>query len=65
MNKDLIIISMLCILLAIGAVLWDEESCDQRSVSFSDNKYGIFSGCMVKHNDKWIPLSNIRGIDLK
>lgn len=38
-------------------------SCDQRAVSFEDHKWGFLSGCMVKHNGKWLPLDNIRGFD--
>ena len=41
------------------------ESCSQRSISFKDHKYGVFSGCMVKHKERWIPLENIRGFDDK
>ena len=37
--------------------------CDAKSVSFEDHKYTFFGGCMVKHEGKWLPLENIRGID--
>lgn len=35
-------------------------SCTQSAQAF-DNKYNIIAGCMVKHEDKWLPLENIRG----
>lgn len=49
-----------------GGSLWfDSIACEERSVSFERHKWGIFSGCMVKHNGKWLPLDNIRGFDDK
>ena len=40
-------------------------SCEMKSSSFDDNKFNILTGCMVKHYDQWLPLDNIRGIDLR
>ena len=37
--------------------------CDARGQGFEDNKYGLMSGCMVKHEGRWLPLENIRGFD--
>jgi hypothetical protein len=53
------------ILLFVPAYFSDVISCQQKSVSFESHKYGFFSGCMVKHNDRWLPLENIRGFDDK
>lgn len=47
------------------AILFEVTACRQKSVSFEKSSWGIFSGCMVKHNDRWIPLDNIRGFDDK
>ena len=38
-------------------------SCEQKSISFDEHRFGIFAGCMVKHEGRWIPLENIRGFD--
>ncbi len=35
-------------------------SCKLKAESF-ENKYHLIAGCMVKHNDKWIPLESLRG----
>lgn len=40
-------------------------ACSQKATSFEDHKFGVLSGCMVKHNGKWLPLDNIRGFDDK
>lgn len=48
-------------LVGVGSYLYEKASCRQRSVSFEDSRYGVFSKCMVKHNGKWLPLDNIRG----
>jgi hypothetical protein len=53
------------ILLLAGLYLIKVESCEQRSISFEKHNYGGFSGCMVFHNEKWLPLENIRGFDDK
>lgn len=37
--------------------------CKNKSISFEAWDYGITSGCMVKHDNKWLPLDNIRGFD--
>ena len=38
-------------------------SCSSKAVSFEDNRFGVLTGCMVKHKGKWLPLDNIRGFD--
>lgn len=40
-------------MIAIGIAL-DAMSCSARFASF-EHKYGIFSGCLIKVNEKWIP----------
>ena len=37
--------------------------CNAKAKSFEDHEYGLFSGCMVYHKDRWLPLENIRGFD--
>jgi len=53
------------ILLLFGLYFGNVESCEQRSISFEKHVFGVFSGCMVFHNEKWLPLENIRGFDDK
>lgn len=55
----MIFISGFIISLVIGSV-----SCGNKAVSFENYEYKIFGGCMVEHKGKWIPLNNIRGIDV-
>ena len=64
MVSGIILIVIGIILISIGFAM-SAESCDQRTVGFESHKYGIFSGCMVKHNGRWLPLDNIRGFDDK
>jgi len=65
MDKETIIAILAIILVIVGGLigfyLINQERCDQKSISFKEHKYGYFSGCMVKHNDLWLPLENIRG----
>lgn len=51
----LIIISTAC------AYYVDLYRCKQHAQSFEDVQYTVFVGCMVKHNNRWLPLKNIRG----
>ncbi len=46
-----------------GGVWFDEQSCLTKGRSFSDVEYSVIGGCMVNHNDRWLPLENIRGFD--
>lgn len=62
-TKGFIVLIMLCVVVLAGTYLFLKERCNQQSISFSDHKFGLFSGCMVKHNYKWIPLTNIRGFN--
>lgn len=52
---------LLSVLIGMAVYFAKQEQCDQKSISFQEHKYGLFSGCMVKHNDMWLPLENIRG----
>jgi hypothetical protein len=56
----IIVVALLAVMLTILYFVKD-EMCNQKSISFEAHKFGIFSGCMVKHQGKWIPLENIRG----
>jgi len=49
------------LLIAVCVYFFKQEACNQKSISFEDHRFGIFSGCIVKHQGKWIPLENIRG----
>jgi len=51
---------------AISLGYWVSSiSCKEKAISFKISEYDLFSGCMVMHNDKWLPLDNIRGFDDK
>ncbi len=63
MIKEFVIMVIGVSALCYGASILDEKACMEKSVSFSDSKYTILSGCMVKHKGKWLPLDNIRGFD--
>jgi len=67
MNKEdtriFSVVIFLFIVLLIGAYFFSMASCNAKSVSFEDVKFGAIQGCMVKHNGKWLPLENIRGFD--
>lgn len=52
------IIGLVCAVYFIGAI-----GCNLKSESFENHKFNLFSGCMVKHKGKWLPLDNIRGFD--
>ena len=54
MNEDAItFIRVLVILVSIGlwAFILKGMACEGRSVSFEDYRYGITTGCMVKHKE--------------
>jgi hypothetical protein len=65
MSKELVIFISVgilsCILLFGGAYVASSVACDQKSVGFKDHSFGVFSGCMVVHKGRWLPLQNIRG----
>ncbi len=67
MNKNDIIAAVLTVVilaLAGGFTVWFKSTrCGHQAVSFEEHHWGIVSGCMVKHNGRWIPLDNIRGFD--
>ncbi len=68
MNEEVKILLAILILIGlmwVGVYFIKQEACNQRTVSFEDHRYGLFQGCMVKHNGKWLPLDNIRGFDDK
>ena len=46
---------------AFAACFWLEaKACQTKTQSFQASSYVILGGCMVKVNDKWIPLANYR-----
>lgn len=60
----LILIAVTLIAASIGGAYWASSiTCKQQTESFDDSKYGFFSGCMVVHQGRWLPLNNIRGFD--
>ena len=65
MNTEITVTTILIVILLVGAYFISKEACNQKARSFSEHEFGIFQGCMVKHNNRWIPLENIRGFDDK
>ncbi len=63
--KEFISLSFMLFIIFIGLFFFMKESCSQKAISFEEHRFGIFQGCMVKHNNKWLPLENIRGFDDK
>lgn len=55
----LIVFSIVC-----GSIGANTVACKNQAISFDKYEFKIFGGCMVEHKGKWIPLRNIRGIDL-
>lgn len=51
------------VVLVFGAASWERAACIEKSISFEDSQWGLISGCMVKHQGRWLPLDNIRGFD--
>jgi hypothetical protein len=51
------------ILISIGGCFFAKEQCLVKGQSFEGVEFSLVGGCMVKHNDRWIPLENIRGFD--
>lgn len=56
---DEVLIFILAAILVIGAIfglvcISESVSCSQKYSSF-ENKWGVFSNCQIKLNDKWIP----------
>ena len=47
------IILFILAILGISYAL-DKKVCNDRFATF-EHKYGLFSGCLIKINDKWIP----------
>lgn len=59
-----ILISAFTLVVLIGGTYWaGSVACEAKTVSFENHEYGFFSGCMVIHHGRWIPLDNIRGFD--
>jgi hypothetical protein len=56
--------ALLVVVLMFGGVIWMASvSCKAKAVSFDSYSFGPIQGCMVLHNDRWLPLENIRGFD--
>jgi len=55
-----IFISVLCTLTVLKI---DQHACIAKARSFEEIEWGPIQGCMVKHNDRWLPLENIRGFN--
>jgi len=61
-----IYVSIAIIVLFVGgAMFFDWWGCSKRGRSFTEAEWGPVQGCMVLHNDRWLPLENIRGFDDK
>lgn len=67
MNREeilmMIVAVAICVAAFIGIYFVGKIACEEKSISFEASRYQLISGCMVKHNGKWLPLDNIRGFD--
>jgi len=63
MNREILITVAIIIAFIIGIYFVSKIACEEKSISFEASRYQLMSGCMVKHNGKWLPLDNIRGFD--
>ena len=45
------------------AAWFSSASCHAKGVSFDGTDWGMLQGCLVKHDDRWLPLENIRGFE--
>ena len=52
--------SIIGVLLAVS-IYFSYAACEAKGISFGGVDWGIVQGCMVYHNDRWLPLENIRG----
>lgn len=51
------------IIIALLAVGWDAVSCSSQTKGIGfEHKWDPISGCMIKKDDRWIPLDNYRSI---
>ena len=46
-------------LMTWGMVSLIERECEVHAQSF-EHEWTFIGGCMVKHNDKWLPMNSIR-----
>jgi len=53
-----IILVSLCIC-TIPPYFYAKYSCGQKYFEFQ-NRFGILTGCMVYHNEKWLPVERLR-----
>lgn len=58
--SGLLVFIVLAFFIAYGI---EVASCENRAISFDDNRFEVFGGCLVKHEDRWLPLENIRGFN--
>ena len=40
-----------------------KKSCTLKTRDFEKSEYNYLTGCMVRHNNKWIPLTNVRSFE--
>lgn len=59
----IMLLILICVGVLGGAFAFKQARCHAQAVSFDEHYYAIHSGCMVKHEGRWLPLENIRGFD--
>lgn len=65
MKKDiLIIVSMVITVMIIltATAFLQKKACEVRAVSFNDYEWSLLAGCMVKFQNTWMPIENVRGV---
>jgi hypothetical protein len=40
-----------------------EKACELKTRDFIQSEYTFLTGCMVREDKKWIPLSNVRSLE--
>lgn len=63
---ELIVALMLLAVVMLALFMVKSYSCRERAYMMKlESRYGLFTGCMVRVDDRWAPLSYIRIVDGK
>ena len=61
--RELIAYGGIAVIILVFYYFIGAYSCAEKSIGFSAYRFGLFSGCLVVHKGRWLPLENIRGFD--
>lgn len=52
---------IICIILALGACMWDSYSCGNRARQMGfQSEWGLSTGCMIKTQNGWVDIDHYR-----